>query len=337
MMPRTTRTPRGSTVTCRARRPSLGGVDDELGTLQRTLDKIYGNSDSEYNDLVNSEHTRNRETVDGLNGIDLGALEDPGFWDKVGDFLASVGEFLGGILESVANLFEALVTGDWATFFWELKKLVDVFLLVVGTIALFTGVGTVLGAMLIAAAVASFALNTGLYLTQTPDPQTGQTVGLTDVIVSGIGAAFAGVSAIQTLRKVTALNEAAGSMMPAANNTFRSVFAADNAVGVSNGALTQFLTNAGGNARNGFNAFYNRFHADPTLPSVPGVVDLERRAGVVPLLPAPINAGVPASWEIVGTVAPLPGSQATLGERFASKFQVVLLGWVQLVHGRLGW
>ena len=189
--------------------------------------------------------------------------------------------------------------------------------------------------MLIAAAVASFALNTGLYLTQTPDPQTGQTVGLTRVIVSGIGAAFAGVSAIQTLRKVTALNEAAGSMMPAVNKTFRSVFAVDNAVGVSNGALTQFLTNAGGNARNGFNAFYNRFHADPTLPPFPVSSTWSAERGVVPLLPAPINAGVPASWEIVGTVAPLPGSQATLGERFASKFQV--FSWDGFSSSTGGW
>ena len=92
---------------------SLGDVNSELESVQNTLDGIYGNDDSEYTELVGAENERNRTTVDDLDDIDLGDLEDPNFLESAWEGIA---DFVGGLLESVANLLEALVTGDWATF-----------------------------------------------------------------------------------------------------------------------------------------------------------------------------------------------------------------------------
>jgi hypothetical protein len=172
---------------------SLGSVNGELESVQNTLDGIYGGDDGEWHALANAEHDRNEATVDALNDIDLGSLKDPGFWDKL---VSAVGGFVLGVLESVANLLEALVTGDLATFLWELKSLLDAALLVLGTIALFTGIG----APLFFLAVASFAVTTTLWATQTPNPQTGETMGLGDVAWSAAGVALSSFGAIRNMR-----------------------------------------------------------------------------------------------------------------------------------------
>lgn len=150
---------------------------------QSTLLGIHGRFDSEYVSLRQAEAALDQQTVDALMSIDLGELRDPRWLER---FASAVGSFVGGILESVVNLVEAWLTGDWATFFWELKSLLNAALLILGTIALFTGVGTIL----VILAAAAFAVTVGLYATQTPNPQTGRTVGLGEVLISAVGVMF---------------------------------------------------------------------------------------------------------------------------------------------------
>ena len=226
---------------------SLGSVDSELESLQNTLDAIYGNQDSDYNELVAAENERNRTTADDLDGISLGDLEDPNWLESAWEGISG---FVQGLVESVANMLEALVTGDWATFFWELKGLLDVALLILGTIALFTGIGGPLGVLLITLAVASFALNTGLYITQTPNPQTGQTVGLLDVGISALGVVATGASLLRIVRTTTAINQAARGI-PRLQTTFAAQFNIANAPGLRNGAIVSLFRNSGHHMANG--------------------------------------------------------------------------------------
>jgi hypothetical protein len=308
---------------------SLSSVNGDLDSVQSTLDAIYGNDDSEYNGLVGSEHSRDDATTEALHDIDLGALEDPGFWDKVGDFLGSVAGFLGGVLESIANLLEAFVTGDWATFFWELKKLLDVALLVLGTIALFTGIGGPLGVILIAAAIASFAVNSGLYLTQTPNPQTGQTVGLTDVVVSGVGAAFAGVSVLRVARMTTVFNRGiqgvalrggqSHGVYSAVQRSWYQTFRIANAPGLRNGALPQFVNQFGRNVNNGMTWAINQSGRWGQIPYrfAPGTTFAGPLSGAVHQPGWLTSVGTPASWTPLMTTVPLPGSAPDVFDRWS--------------------
>ena len=94
--------------------------------VQGTLDGIYGNDDSEYNDLRQRRAQPQRRHRRRAQRHRSRCSRGPRFLGQGRRRPRSVADFLGGILESLANLVEAFVTGDWATFFWELKNLLDV-------------------------------------------------------------------------------------------------------------------------------------------------------------------------------------------------------------------
>ena len=165
---------------------SIGRLDGDIRRYQAELDDVYVPglmSNCTYHDLRSKVTILDDETVAALRRIDRGDLDDPAWWQKVG---SAIGDFAVGLVESAVNLLEAFVTGDWATFFWELKNLLNAAILVLGTIALFTGVG----APLFFLALAAFAVTAGLYVTKTPNPQTGDVVGTGELILSAVGVVF---------------------------------------------------------------------------------------------------------------------------------------------------
>lgn len=195
-------------------------IDTEAGIL-RDICNPYIPGDGEYHRLRRSELTLEDETAAALGSIDLGELRDPNWFQSLA---GALGDFALGILESVANLLEALITGDWATFFWELRNLLNAAILILGTIALFTGVG----APLFFLSLAAFAVTTGLYITQTPNPQTGETLGLGDVALSAVGVVFSAGGAFRNfnehgMKLFTGLRNSSGQLNGGLFSTVRNV------------------------------------------------------------------------------------------------------------------
>lgn len=200
---------------------SLESENSTIDARTSTLFAIYGDWDSEHADLRNRELELERATGERLDEIDLGELADPGFWEKVG---SAIGNFVGGMIESALNCIEAFLTGDWATFFWELRDLLNGALLILGTIALFTGVG----APLFALSVAAFAVTAGLAVTQTPNPQTGETLGVGDVALSAVGVAFSAGAAFRGFSQngfklFTGMRNSSGQLQGGLFSTVRDV------------------------------------------------------------------------------------------------------------------
>ena len=224
---------------------ALGNTEQAIADETSTLDGI----ESEWSELRDAEDSRDSETMDALDSIDLGDLQDPGFMGSIAEFVSSVLEAMADFaldLTLLDEIFNAIVNGDWAALLWELKQMLDVALLVLGTIALFTGIWAPLGVALIALGVASLAVNTTLYLTQMPNPETGETVGLTDVVISAVAVAFSGASLARTAR-VAQLSRVTPS---ATSRTFAQQFAYQNRAGFGQGSIASLIRNVPAGGRN---------------------------------------------------------------------------------------
>ena len=90
--------------------------------------------------------------------------------------------------------------GDWAAMLWDLKEILDVVLVVAGVVALFFPLTAPFVIAIAALSVLALAVNATLYATQAPNPQTGETVGLGDVLWSAAGVAFSGANSLKALR-----------------------------------------------------------------------------------------------------------------------------------------
>jgi hypothetical protein len=185
----------------------LGGVQDDLDHQNAVLDGIR----AEWSDIRDEENALNRRTVDELDGIDLGDLENPGFWDRVGDAVGALVDFVVEIADIVMGpldeILAALLTGDWAQLLWELKELLDVVLIVLAVVALFIPFCAPLVIGILVLSVLALTINAALYATQWPNPETGETVGLGDVLWSAAGVVFSaagGLKAFNALRAVRA-------------------------------------------------------------------------------------------------------------------------------------
>jgi hypothetical protein len=172
------------------------GIDDQ----ERILAGIRG----EWDDIRAAEERLNRTTGEGLDDIDLGDLKDPKWYEKIVSGVAGlVGVVVDIALGPLDELIVAIATGDWATFFWELKEMLDTVLMVMAVVALFCPLTAPLVAAIFIISLVAFAVTVGLYATQTPNPETGETVGLGDVLISGAGVALAlggGMQAIKAAR-----------------------------------------------------------------------------------------------------------------------------------------
>ena len=187
---------------------SLGNVEDGIAEQEGILRQIRG----EWSDLRDGENRRNEATIDGLDGIDLGDLKDPGLFGKI---VGAVAGFVGAVVDvalgPLDEILVALVKGDWATLLWELKELLDSVLLVAAVVALLFPLTAPFALAIFALSVAALALNAGLYLSQTPNPQTGQTVRLRDVLFSAAGVVLGVAGARSAL---TMASKGTGSFVP---------------------------------------------------------------------------------------------------------------------------
>ncbi len=161
------------------------------------------NSLDQAQDLVNGESILETTTSDGLRDVNLGAMADPGFWDKVGGALWDLVLEIPIIGEAVA-LVEAFLDGDWDRFWWRLRDLLDDILYVaavIGTVlfvvSLFLTAPIAFPALvvgfLVGAAVARLAIDFYLFNDQIEDPDNpGRTMTGADLALS----AFATVGAV---------------------------------------------------------------------------------------------------------------------------------------------
>ena len=186
-------------------RSRLGGLQDDIAEQEAILDGIRG----EWSDIRHDEDALNRHTVDGLGGIDLGDLEDPGFWDRVAnavsdlvDVIVTIADIAMGPLD---EMLLAVFNGEWAQLLWELKEMLDVVLVVLAVVALFVPFCAPLVIAVFALSALALAVNGALYATQVPNPETGETVGLGDVLWSAAGVVFAGAGALKAARAVGAV------------------------------------------------------------------------------------------------------------------------------------
>ena len=103
------------------------------------------------------------------------------------DFVVTVADIMMGPLDEMLG---ALLTGDWAQLLWELKELLDVVLVVLAVVALFIPFCAPLVIAIFVLSVLALTVNAALYATQWPNPETGETVGLGDVLWSAAGVVF---------------------------------------------------------------------------------------------------------------------------------------------------
>jgi hypothetical protein len=150
----------------------------------------------EYDGFHERERTLRHHTHSGLDDIDLGDLKDPGrfasFCEGAFDFVMSVTG-----LDAIMDLVDAIVTGDWAKVLWKLREILDVVILVIAVVALFTPLGPIVLAVALGLAVAKLAVDVALYKTKWPNPETGEVISVTDLVMDGVGVALAGFGAFK--------------------------------------------------------------------------------------------------------------------------------------------
>lgn len=168
-------------------------LEDDLAAART---RLYESLD-EAVDLANAEDTLERSTSEGLKGIDLGAMADPGFWDKLG------GALWDGILSipiygEIFGLVAAGLRGDWDAVLWRFRDLLDDILFIAGVVGtvLFV-VGLIVGsafalpllftALVLGAAVTKLLIDIHLNKTQLEDPDNpGRTISKREVALSGV-------------------------------------------------------------------------------------------------------------------------------------------------------
>ena len=248
----------------------LGGVQNEIDEQNAILEGIRGDEDA-----------LNRLTVEDLDGIDLGDLENPGFWDRVGnaigslvDFVVTVADIMMGPLDEILL---AVFNGEWAELLWELKEMLDVVLVVLAVVALFIPFCAPLVIAIFVLSVTALAINAALYATQWPNPETGETAGLGDVLWSAAGVVFAGggalkaVKALDAVRMGNATRLANGNIVNTTGVLFRSETSFANLVRQGRGLVPQRFPL--GTRTTGLTAFqvtkfandsYRRLYRNPT-------------------------------------------------------------------------
>ena len=139
-----------------------------------------------------SEDELNKDTADKFRNFDLKSLRDPGFleqkWNEFKDWCIELGE-------DFAKFVVAAVTGDWEAALWYLRDVLEKVLDVLSVVALIVAiVGTIvtLGALApILATVTLFLASIKLFttgvllLTGAEHPETGQRLGMSDLLVDG--------------------------------------------------------------------------------------------------------------------------------------------------------
>ena len=177
--------------------PERSNLDDARGRNADSLrlteqgiaeqERILARIRSEWSDIRAAEKRLDDKTISDLDDLRLGDLEDPGFWDKIVsgafDLMITLGTIAIGVMCPLVGLY-LMYGGDWAAMLWDLKEILDVVLVVAGVVALFFPLTAPFVIAIAALSVLALAVSATLYATQAPNPQTGETVGLGDVMWS---------------------------------------------------------------------------------------------------------------------------------------------------------
>ncbi|MEM9131353.1 MAG: hypothetical protein AAGE88_03360 [Actinomycetota bacterium] len=165
-------------------------AEDELAEAR----SLVFRSRDEAQDLIDAESTLETTTADGIRGIDLGDMADPGFWDKLGGALWDVVLTIP-IVGDVIELAHAISEGDWTRAIWRLRDLLDDILLVAAIVVVVLAVTFTGGAALALLAIAAtkLVIDIGLYATGSEDPDNpGRTIGKFDLALSALAVVGAG-------------------------------------------------------------------------------------------------------------------------------------------------
>jgi len=163
----------------------------------------------QWDDLRAQEDRLNRETAHKLDQFDLGSLRDPSWLDKE---LHSLGKFFTDLGEDIGKAIAAMVAGDWEQALWDLRDALDkletiidvistMILVVTVAIALIAGTAVSFGvlgpALLMAALVVAslkFETTSVLLSRNSVNKETGQRLGVSDLIFDGVDVALAAVA-----------------------------------------------------------------------------------------------------------------------------------------------
>jgi hypothetical protein len=175
---------------------AAGEAQSHLVSVSRAQAAVAADQAS-YNTIRDDETTLNDQTANALGAVDLRSLRDPSWIEKVGH---SVGKFFTDFAQNVQDLIGAVARGDWTRALWELRDVVNSLLLVVGLVALvlaFVASGGTLAFLFAAAAFAGaavmLAIDTTLFVGDSTHPETGQKIGIKDLVFDVIGVVAAGV------------------------------------------------------------------------------------------------------------------------------------------------
>ena len=157
-------------------------VAASCATAVADAERELGWSHDAHGVLVESEQGLAEATAGRVKGLDLDDLKDP---NRLMQLATGVGEFFSDLVENivvgVADLVQALASGDWMDAVWRLSELLDAVLDVLTLVALVVAVvttGGVLGVVLVGLSLAAMAtkLTADALLagTQHPHPTTGQ-------------------------------------------------------------------------------------------------------------------------------------------------------------------
>ena len=172
------------------------------GSVDSAADDLRA-SREEWGRLRGDEDELNDRTADRLDDISLGDLEDPSWWESIlGSAFDLVMDLTG--LDALIDLVAAIASGDWAAALWALRELLDRVLMIVAVIALFTP----LGPLVLALVAIKMAASLTLYATKWPHPESGQTIGLTDVAMDSADLLGAAGDVIIAGRAAAAINAA---------------------------------------------------------------------------------------------------------------------------------
>jgi hypothetical protein len=96
------------------------------------------------------------------------------------------------MIDEIVDLVAAALDGDWAAVLWKLREVIDVVLLVIAVVALFTPLGPLVLAIAFGLALAKLAIDVALYTTKWPNPATGEVVSVTDLAMDAVAVGISG-------------------------------------------------------------------------------------------------------------------------------------------------
>ena len=93
-------------------------------------------------------------------------------------------------LEDLVDLIDAIAHGDWAKALWALRELLDKVITILSIVVLF--VCPQLFLVILVLSVIKLAVDAILYTTNTPNPETGERISLTDLAFDTLDVVLAG-------------------------------------------------------------------------------------------------------------------------------------------------